>query len=120
MTDRIVKMTGRVERVERGGSPTVREGAADLREGDGALTAPSLTVGLPPSSGYPSAQFCDKVHPFTMSQSNKLNLKEHVTSKDKKQRYVNRLFETIAGRYDFFTVFMSYGMDRGWKREMIR
>jgi demethylmenaquinone methyltransferase / 2-methoxy-6-polyprenyl-1,4-benzoquinol methylase len=55
-----------------------------------------------------------------MSQSDKLNLKEHVASKDKKQRYVNRLFETIAGRYDFFTAFMSYGMDRGWKREMIR
>lgn len=50
----------------------------------------------------------------------KLNLKEHVTSKEKKQRYVNRLFETIAARYDFFTVLMSYGMDRGWKREMIR
>jgi demethylmenaquinone methyltransferase/2-methoxy-6-polyprenyl-1,4-benzoquinol methylase len=50
----------------------------------------------------------------------KLNLKEHVASKEKKQRYVNRLFETIAARYDLFTVLMSYGMDRGWKREMIR
>jgi demethylmenaquinone methyltransferase / 2-methoxy-6-polyprenyl-1,4-benzoquinol methylase len=55
-----------------------------------------------------------------MSQSEKLNLKEHVASKEKKQRYVNQLFETIAGRYDFFTAFMSYGMDRGWKRELIR
>jgi demethylmenaquinone methyltransferase/2-methoxy-6-polyprenyl-1,4-benzoquinol methylase len=49
----------------------------------------------------------------------KLDLKEHVASKEKKQRYVNRLFETIAPRYDFFTVFMSYGMDRGWKRKLV-
>ena len=55
-----------------------------------------------------------------MNHSEKLDLKEHVASRDKKQRYVNRLFETIAGRYDFFTAFMSYGMDRGWKRELIR
>ncbi|MFL6214529.1 MAG: ubiquinone/menaquinone biosynthesis methyltransferase [Blastocatellia bacterium] len=55
-----------------------------------------------------------------MRQPEKLNLKEHVASKEKKQSYANRLFETIAARYDFFTAFMSYGMDRGWKREMIR
>lgn len=55
-----------------------------------------------------------------MSQSEKLDLKEHVASKEKKQRYANRLFETIAARYDFFTAFMSYGMDRGWKRDMMR
>ncbi len=50
----------------------------------------------------------------------KLDLKEYISSKEKKQRYVNRLFETIAPRYDFFTVFMSYGMDRGWKRKLIK
>jgi len=55
-----------------------------------------------------------------MKPIEKLDLKEHIASKEKKQRYVNRLFETIAARYDFFTAFMSYGMDRGWKREMIR
>jgi demethylmenaquinone methyltransferase/2-methoxy-6-polyprenyl-1,4-benzoquinol methylase len=49
-----------------------------------------------------------------------LDLKEHITSKDKKQRYVNRLFDTIAPRYDFFTAFMSYGMDKGWKRTLVR
>jgi len=54
-----------------------------------------------------------------MRRPEKLNLKEHVASKEKKQRYANHLFETIAARYDFFTVFMSYGMDRRWKREMI-
>lgn len=51
--------------------------------------------------------------------ANKLNLKEHITSKEKKQGYVTQMFETIAPRYDFFTVLFSYGMDRGWKRELI-
>jgi demethylmenaquinone methyltransferase/2-methoxy-6-polyprenyl-1,4-benzoquinol methylase len=54
-----------------------------------------------------------------MGESEKLDLREHITSKEKKQRYVNRLFETIASRYDFFTAFMSYGMDRGWKRKLV-
>ena len=49
----------------------------------------------------------------------RLDLKEHISSKEKKQRYVNRLFETIAPRYDFFTSVMSYGMDRGWKRVLV-
>jgi len=54
-----------------------------------------------------------------MPRSAKLSLIEHVSSKEKKQRYVNRLFETIADRYDFFTALMSYGMDRGWKRTLL-
>ncbi len=54
-----------------------------------------------------------------MPRSEKLDLKEHITSKEKKQRYVNRLFETIAPRYDFFTKFMSFGMDQGWKRTLV-
>ena len=54
-----------------------------------------------------------------MPGSEKLDLKEHITSKEKKQRYVNRLFETIAPRYDFFTKFMSFGMDQGWKRTLV-
>jgi demethylmenaquinone methyltransferase/2-methoxy-6-polyprenyl-1,4-benzoquinol methylase len=54
-----------------------------------------------------------------MPSSEKLDLKEHISSKEKKQRYVNRLFETIAPRYDFFTKFMSFGMDQGWKRTLV-
>ncbi|HSB10375.1 MAG TPA: ubiquinone/menaquinone biosynthesis methyltransferase [Blastocatellia bacterium] len=53
-----------------------------------------------------------------MRNLDKLDLKEHIASTEKKQRYVNHLFETIASRYDFFTVFMSFGMDRGWKRTL--
>jgi len=54
-----------------------------------------------------------------MAISKKLDLKEHISSKQKKQRYVTQMFATIAPRYDFITVFLSYGMDRGWKRKMI-
>jgi ubiquinone/menaquinone biosynthesis methyltransferase len=49
----------------------------------------------------------------------KLDLIEHISSKQKKQRYVNQLFETIASRYDIFTAIFSYGMDRSWKRQLI-
>jgi ubiquinone/menaquinone biosynthesis methyltransferase len=55
-----------------------------------------------------------------MTASQKPDLKEHLAAKEKKQPYVNRLFTTIASRYDFFTAFMSYGMDRGWKRTLIK
>jgi len=48
-----------------------------------------------------------------------LNLREHITSKTKKQPYVNRMFSTIAKRYDFITAFLSYGMDKGWKRRLV-
>jgi ubiquinone/menaquinone biosynthesis methyltransferase len=51
--------------------------------------------------------------------ANKLNLKEHITSRQKKQAYVTRMFTTIAPRYDLITVLLSYGMDRGWKRTLI-
>jgi demethylmenaquinone methyltransferase/2-methoxy-6-polyprenyl-1,4-benzoquinol methylase len=48
-----------------------------------------------------------------------MNLKEHISSKQRKQQYVNQMFKTIAPRYDFFTKFFSYGMDQRWKRKLI-
>jgi len=54
-----------------------------------------------------------------MEMTKKPDLKENISSKETKQRYVNRMFEIIAPRYDFITVFLSYGMDRGWKRKLI-
>src|SRR5580765_4739024 len=48
-----------------------------------------------------------------------LDLREHITSKTKKQNYVNRMFSVIAGKYDFITAFLSYGMDKGWKRKLV-
>ncbi len=41
-------------------------------------------------------------------------------SPDHKQRYVRSLFATIADRYDFITVFLSFGRDRSWKRRLVR
>jgi len=36
-----------------------------------------------------------------------------------KRAYVRRLFSTIATRYDFITVLLSYGQDRRWKRQLV-
>ena len=54
-----------------------------------------------------------------MVDQKKLKLIESISSKETKQQYVKQLFETIAPRYDFVTVFLSYGMDRSWKRQLV-
>lgn len=35
-------------------------------------------------------------------------------------RLMRAMFSTVAPRYDFITRAFSYGMDRGWKRDMVR
>jgi demethylmenaquinone methyltransferase/2-methoxy-6-polyprenyl-1,4-benzoquinol methylase len=50
----------------------------------------------------------------------KPDLKQHISSTDKKQWYVNRMFAIIAPRYDFITRFLSYGMDGSWKSRLVR
>jgi demethylmenaquinone methyltransferase/2-methoxy-6-polyprenyl-1,4-benzoquinol methylase len=40
-------------------------------------------------------------------------------SPEAKRQYVRGLFATIADRYDFITVVLSYGLDRRWKRRMV-
>jgi ubiquinone/menaquinone biosynthesis methyltransferase len=40
-------------------------------------------------------------------------------SPDSKQRYVRRLFSTIADRYDLITVLLSFGLDVRWKRRAL-
>ena len=47
-------------------------------------------------------------------------LRERIATPDGKRRYVRALFATIADRYDFITVALSYGQDRRWKRRVIR
>ena len=47
------------------------------------------------------------------------SLRQTISTADGKQRYVRRLFATIADRYDFITGFLSYGQDRRWKRRLI-
>lgn len=46
-------------------------------------------------------------------------LHERIRSPEGKRRYVRSLFATIADRYDFITVALSYGRDRAWKRRLV-
>lgn len=47
------------------------------------------------------------------------SLPEALATPENKQRYVRRLFATIADRYDLITVVLSYGRDRAWKRRLV-
>src|SRR5262249_15645317 len=42
-----------------------------------------------------------------------------ISTPDGKRRYVRTLFATIADRYDFITVALSYGQDARWKRRLV-
>jgi len=45
-------------------------------------------------------------------------LADDIATPERKRRYVRALFATIADRYDFITVALSYGQDRRWKRRV--
>ena len=48
-----------------------------------------------------------------------LDLEAHLADPALKQRFVTPMFDVIAPRYDDFTRVFSFGMDRGWKRELV-
>ena len=48
-----------------------------------------------------------------------MSLRDEIATPVKKRRYVRTLFTTIADRYDFITVALSYGLDRRWKQRVI-
>jgi demethylmenaquinone methyltransferase/2-methoxy-6-polyprenyl-1,4-benzoquinol methylase len=48
-----------------------------------------------------------------------MSLRQRIATPEGKQRYVRTLFATIAARYDFITVALSYGQDRRWKRRLV-
>ncbi len=50
----------------------------------------------------------------------KPDLIESLSTDEKKRQYAAYVFEKIHHRYDFITVFLSYGMDSGWKKKMIQ
>ena len=54
-----------------------------------------------------------------MTKTTKLEMKDYITSREKKQIYVNQMFATIAPRYDLVTSWLSYGQDRRWKRRLV-
>lgn len=48
-----------------------------------------------------------------------MSLRTSLSTPEGKGRYARRLFATIADRYDFVTVALSYGRDRVWKRRLV-
>jgi demethylmenaquinone methyltransferase/2-methoxy-6-polyprenyl-1,4-benzoquinol methylase len=48
-----------------------------------------------------------------------MSLGDLIGTPEGKRRYVRALFGTIADRYDFITVVLSYGQDRRWKERLI-
>ena len=48
-----------------------------------------------------------------------MSVHDHIATPAGKRRYVRALFATIADRYDFITVVLSYGQDRRWKRRLV-
>lgn len=48
-----------------------------------------------------------------------MSLNDRLATPEGKSRYVRALFATIADRYDFITVALSYGQDRRWKRRLV-
>lgn len=49
-----------------------------------------------------------------------LDLEAHLRDPAIKQRFVTRMFDVVAPRYDRFTQAFSFGLDGAWKAEMIR
>jgi demethylmenaquinone methyltransferase/2-methoxy-6-polyprenyl-1,4-benzoquinol methylase len=48
-----------------------------------------------------------------------VSLRSTIATPAGKQRYVRRMFATIADRYDLITVVLSYGLDRRWKDRLV-
>ncbi len=48
-----------------------------------------------------------------------MGLRDRIATPQGKRRYVRTLFATIADRYDFITVALSFGQDRRWKRRVV-
>ena len=48
-----------------------------------------------------------------------MGLRSTIATPAGKQRYVRRIFATIADRYDLITVVLSYGRDRTWKDRLM-
>jgi demethylmenaquinone methyltransferase/2-methoxy-6-polyprenyl-1,4-benzoquinol methylase len=56
----------------------------------------------------------------TPDDLSRIDLRGVLRDPSRKQAFVTPMFEHIASRYDAFTRVFSFGMDSGWKRELIR
>ena len=54
-----------------------------------------------------------------MSRLSSLDVDAHLRDPALKQQFVTPMFDLVAPRYDDFTRRFSFGMDVGWKREMV-
>ena len=48
-----------------------------------------------------------------------MSVQDRIATPEAKRRYVRKLFATIADRYDFITIALSYGRDRRWKEQLV-
>ena len=48
-----------------------------------------------------------------------MRVAERIATPEGKRRYVRALFATIADRYDFTTIALSFGLDRRWKTRLV-
>ena len=48
-----------------------------------------------------------------------MSVRDRIATAEGKRRLVRAIFATIADRYDFITVILSYGQDRRWKRRLV-
>jgi demethylmenaquinone methyltransferase/2-methoxy-6-polyprenyl-1,4-benzoquinol methylase len=55
-----------------------------------------------------------------MARLRDLNLGRHLADPALKPHFVTPMFDIVAPRYDDFTRLFSFGMDRGWKAELVR
>jgi len=56
----------------------------------------------------------------TPDDLSRIDLRDVLRDPSRKQGFVTPMFEHIAPRYDAFTRAFSFGMDKGWKRELVR
>ena len=49
-----------------------------------------------------------------------MSVSDRIATPEGKRQYVRSLFATIADRYDFITVVLSYGQDQRWKRRLVK
>jgi demethylmenaquinone methyltransferase/2-methoxy-6-polyprenyl-1,4-benzoquinol methylase len=48
-----------------------------------------------------------------------MSVHDRIATAEGKRQFVRAIFATIADRYDFITVVLSYGQDRRWKRRLV-
>ena len=56
----------------------------------------------------------------TVENQNILNSKNKLTNTSQKKKDVMEMFDSIAGKYEFLNHFLSFGIDRGWRKKAFK